>query len=127
MSDLFLTYAELAAKLGIKPDSAKKLAQRRKWARVVGNDGLARVKVPVEAVPGSVVGAVTPEPVIPYVPDLTPRVAQLEGLVEGLRGQLEAERKRADAAEARTRDVEGDRDAWRRQAQRSLWQRLFGR
>lgn len=127
MSDLFLTYSELAEKLGIKVDSAKKLAQRRKWARIVGNDGFARVKVPPDAVPAHVVGVVPQDVVTPIVPDLSPRVAHLEGLVEGLKGQLQAEKKRADAAEARTRDVEGDRDAWRQQAQRSLWQRLFGK
>lgn len=127
MSDLFLTYAELAAKLGIKAESAKRLSQRRKWARVVGNDGLSRVRVPREAVTSDVTGVITPDSVTPITPDLSSRVAQLEGLVEGLKGQLEAEKKRADAAEARTRDVEGDRDAWRQQAQRSLWVRIFGK
>lgn len=127
MSELLLTYAELGEKLGIKPESAKKLAQRRKWVRIVGNDGLARVKLPLDAVPSPVVGVVPDDSVTPSVPDLAPRIAHLEGLVEGLKGQLDAERKRADAAEARVRDVEDDREAWRKQAQRSLWQRLFAR
>ena len=43
-----LTYAELAAAIGITPASAKKLAARRGWPRTIGNDGLARVSVPVE-------------------------------------------------------------------------------
>lgn len=43
-----LTYSELAAALGITPASAKKLAARRGWPRTIGNDGLARVNVPVE-------------------------------------------------------------------------------
>ena len=128
--DLLLTYAELAQRLQIKPASAKKLAQRRKWVRFLGNDGAARVRVPVEAVPapvpddvaGDMAGDVTPD----QSPPVSPHVAHLEGLVEGLRGQVEAERRRADAAEARCRDLEGDRDAWREQARKSLWARLWG-
>lgn len=129
-----LTYAELAQRLSIKPASAKRLAQRRKWNRVVGNDGIARVHVPLSAVPGDVPDDVpgdvsddvTPSVSPPVTPDLSSHVAHLEGLVEGLRGQLEAEQRRADAAETRARDIAADRDAWRQQAQRSLWSRLFG-
>lgn len=43
-----LTYAELGEALGITAASAKRLSNRRKWAKVQGNDGLARVIVPVE-------------------------------------------------------------------------------
>lgn len=122
---IVLTYAELAERLSIKPASAKRLAQRRKWVRVVGNDGIARVHVPLSAVHGDI-----PDDA---VPDLSPHVSHLEGIIEALRGQLEAEQqraeaegRRADAAEARTKDIAADRDAWRQQAQRSLWSRLFG-
>lgn len=138
---IVLTYAELAQRLAIKPASAKRLAQRRKWVRVVGNDGVARVHVPLSAVPGDVpddVASDVPDDIIPVVslpvaPDLVSRIAYLDGIIEGLRGQLEAEKQRAeaeghraDAAEARVRDIAADRDAWRQQAQRSLWSRLFG-
>lgn len=138
---IVLTYAELAQRLAIKPASAKRLAQRRKWRRVVGNDGIARVHVPLSAVPDDVpddVASDVPDDVTfdvspPVVPDLSSRIAYLDGIIEGLRGQLEAEqqkaeseRRRADAAEARTKDIAADRDAWRQQAQRSLWSRLFG-
>ena len=132
-SDVLLTYAELAEKLSIKPDSAKRLVLRRKWSRIKGNDGLIRVKVPLEAVP-------TDSPSdgqadshsdshsdnSEVVTGLSARVAHLEGLIEGMKGELEAERKRADAAEARTKDIAEDRDAWRVQAQRSVWSKLFG-
>lgn len=139
--DIVLTYVELGERLNIKSASAKRLAQRRKWLRVLGNDGVARVRVPVDALPrlvisiandvpddvpndvaGDDVGGASPS----VIPELSSRVAHLEGLLEGLRGELAAERRRADAAQARTRDIEGDRDAWRRQAQRSVWSRLFG-
>jgi len=131
---IVLTYAELAHRLSIKPASAKRLAQRRKWVRVVGNDGVARVHVPLEAVPGDVPDDATSDvsddanPAVssPVIPELASRMAHLEGVIEGLKGQLEAEQRRADAAEARARDIAADRDAWRQQAQRSLWTRLFG-
>src|SRR3712207_6195736 len=44
-----LTYDELAQRLGIGRQSARQLAMRRRWPRKPGNDGLARVSVPLEA------------------------------------------------------------------------------
>src|SRR4051794_2173766 len=44
-----LTYSELAERLGIKPASAKARALRNRWRTTAGNDGLARVSVPVSA------------------------------------------------------------------------------
>lgn len=134
---ILLTYVELAQRLAIKPASAKRLAQRRKWKRVVGNDGIARVHVPLSSVPSDVpddvADDVIPDVSSPVTPNLSSRVAYLDGVIEGLRGQLEAEQqkaeaeqRRADAAEARAKDIAADRDAWRQQAQRSLWSRLFG-
>ena len=43
-----LTYAELAARLGIVVPSAKMRARRGKWRREPGNDGRTRVLVPSE-------------------------------------------------------------------------------
>lgn len=43
-----LTYAELAAALGITAASAKRLANRHKWPKTIGNDGLSRVAVPAD-------------------------------------------------------------------------------
>ena len=45
------TYDTLAERLGISRDSARKLAMRRRWNRVPGNDGHTRVSVPVDALP----------------------------------------------------------------------------
>jgi hypothetical protein len=47
-----LTYAELAAVRGISRASAERLARRKRWPRQVGNDGIARVIVPLAAVDG---------------------------------------------------------------------------
>jgi len=130
MDERLMTYAELAEFFGIQPASAKKRAQRRKWRRIVGNDGVTRVAVPLDAVVGHVSGDVLGDGDVqvsqPVPSDVAVRLAHLEGLVEGLRGEIDAERRRADAAEARVRDVDSDREAWRKLAQRSLWSRWFG-
>lgn len=44
----WLTYQELADALGIGADSARNLVRRKRWARQSGNDGLARIGVPLE-------------------------------------------------------------------------------
>jgi hypothetical protein len=41
-----LTYAELARCRGVSIGAAKRLAQRHRWLRQIGNDGLSRVSVP---------------------------------------------------------------------------------
>jgi hypothetical protein len=38
-----LTYAEIAEALRITPESANRLARRKRWPRVKGNDGRTRV------------------------------------------------------------------------------------
>jgi hypothetical protein len=49
MSDTkLLSYAEIAAALGIGGNSARALVRRRRWQRKAGNDGLARIEVPIE-------------------------------------------------------------------------------
>jgi hypothetical protein len=44
-----LTYAEMAEALKITPESANRLARRKRWQRAKGNDGRTRVAVPEEA------------------------------------------------------------------------------
>ena len=44
-----MTYAELAAVRRISPASAKRLTQRHRWGRQMGNDGVVRVTVPLSA------------------------------------------------------------------------------
>src|SRR3954470_9357148 len=46
-----LSYDELADMLGIERESARHLAFRRRWRRTKGNDGKARVEVPLEDLP----------------------------------------------------------------------------
>jgi len=49
MSDTkLLSYAEIAGLLGIGGNSARALVRRKRWHRKPGNDGLARIEVPIE-------------------------------------------------------------------------------
>jgi hypothetical protein len=121
-TEKLMTYVELAKSLSIKPESARKMVQRRRWAKVLGNDGITRVRVPWEAVPETVTGIVPSDtaPIVPpqSLPEDKEKIAHLEGVIEGMQRELVLMEKRVqDAAE--------DRDAWRQQAQRSLWSKLF--
>jgi len=114
MDTEMLTYKELATRLGVKLDSARKMVRRKGWRRVVGNDGATRIAVPVD-----VLSVPTDSP--REVGEDSPQdnlVPLLEERIEGLKALVEAERRRADAAER-------DRDAWRAMAERPLWKRLF--
>jgi hypothetical protein len=46
-----LTYAELAQARGITLPAAKRMTLRHRWAKQIGNDGLARIIVPLSALP----------------------------------------------------------------------------
>ena len=96
----WMSYAELGRARGISASSAKRLAIRRHWRRQQGNDGTARVAVPVtEAVlreprPGDDTRDVTP------LPDIAAgALAALETAVMTLREQLDTANARADRAE----------------------------
>lgn len=125
MTSESLTYHELAERLGVKPDSARKAARRHRWKRSLGNDGLARVLVPLDDLPPS---RPSPDPVPPGarvdsppddLADASLLSRELELRLEGLRALLAAEGRRADAAEA-------DRDRWHALAIRPWWKRLAG-
>jgi hypothetical protein len=143
METRLLTYAELGQVLGITVDSAKRLARRRGWRKQPGNDGRARVAVPVERlVPRDIptddrrddredLPADDPADspgdgredrgARSLLERLEAEIAEwrtkasdrdfLAGQLEGLRLVLEEVRRERDA-------VSGDRDAWRRQAER---------
>lgn len=109
-----LTYREMADRMGIKLDSARKMALRKRWQKTTGNDGTVRVMVPVEVLERQ------QDNDNDITSDVTgPTSLELQVRIEGLKALVESEKQRADAAEA-------DRDAWRAEAQRSLWSRMFG-
>jgi hypothetical protein len=106
-----LTYAELAKALKITAASANKLARRKRWPRVPGNDGKARVSVPEDALVRRDVPPDSPPPSPLDVPPVSPPdnqvhallvlVARLEGELAGKAEALSHASARADAAEAR--------------------------
>lgn len=102
-----MTYAEAARLLGIKVDSVMRRARNRKWHKELGNDGLARVAVPVSILPPDGPPAFPKDdpPALPKDdPALSSRIASLETEVRMLRESMS--------------DLKADRDAWREQAQR---------
>lgn len=120
-SEIWMTYAEAAEHLGIKPDSVRRRAASRKWPRRQGNDGLARVCIPPDIVRKST-PSITPDATPAITPDASaPHIAALEVEIREVRVQLN--------------DVKADRDAWRAQAERlasetrpvGFFARLFGR
>ena len=94
-----MTYAELAAVRGISPASAKRLAQRHRWGRQVGNDGVTRVTAPLSAlvntasVAGDVIGDVAPA--------VIPVTEPLDRAVDALREQLGIANRRIDELQRR--------------------------
>ncbi len=88
----WMTYGELGEARGINTASAKRLAFRRKWRRQAGNDGTARVAVPVDEVRPR-----TGRP-LSATEDISRLVSSLEAALATLREQLERERDRADRA-----------------------------
>lgn len=115
MDTIALTYRELAERLGVKPESARKTAQRKRWQRTTGNDGTARVHVPLDALPSPGDShRDSPATTVQQV-----QIARLESELSGLRELVVAERQRASAAEA-------DRDRWHALATRPWWKRLAG-
>jgi hypothetical protein len=113
-----LTYAELAEALRITPASANKLARRRRWPRLMGNDGKARVTVPEDALVGPDAPPPSPgdspldvPPVSPpdnRVHELQAQVARLEGELIGVREALGEARARATVAAARSAELGAD-------------------
>lgn len=53
MSDdvMWLDYDELGRVFGIERESARRLVMRKRWARSKGNDGKARVGIPIDCLP----------------------------------------------------------------------------
>ena len=93
----WLTYGEIAAARGIKRSGAIRLAQRHRWRKQAGNDGLARVLVPPEMakpgdrardVPGTVTATVSGD----VVSDVAASAAAFGAALDALREQQQAER-----------------------------------
>src|SRR3712207_2618352 len=107
-----LTYQELADRLGIDVQSARRRALRSRWPKVPGNDGRARVNVPATVLPAAgatAAATVTPTGPPPAAPvaatpealsHLLSQVAEMGELRDKL-GRTEAERDAARLAAAK--------------------------
>jgi hypothetical protein len=134
MSDFeFMTYEAAAERLKIAVSSVKRQAARRKWPKRQGNDGRVTVGIPVSRLSdGSQIDSHPDSQGDTVSPKGQPSIST-ELLIQSLRDLIEAERRRADAAES-------DRDAWHAMAerlanensdlvaaaQRSWWKQLLG-
>lgn len=111
-----LTYRELADTLGIKLDSARKTAQRRRWSKSTGNDGLVRILVPTSYLD-------TPRDSPTDSPRHSPKdnpafyTHELEIRLDALKALFATETLRANAAERRAELAEANATAWQRQAE----------
>lgn len=117
-----LTYKELAAKLGIKLASARRLVMRKKWQRVKGNDGETRIMVPLSALD---------RPDDNHDGKLNDshndsHIKELQAKIDNLNEVLASERQRADACEKRAVSAESDRDRWHVEATKPFLRKLFG-
>lgn len=136
-----MTYDEIADALGIARESARQLVIRKRWSRSKGNDGKARIAVPLEALPsestsdtpynaGEGAEAITPSDMAVEAPlstgaatgDVTAVVTALTRHIERLEQDLVAVRERAaerdvlagqvEALNAVLIEVRADRDRW---------------
>lgn len=98
----WMTYSALGKARGISRASAERLARRNKWQRQGGNDGFARVLVPVEFL---IVGGDAPTVVQARRTDA---LAVLRVAVETLREQLAAGDVRAGKLTADLADARAD-------------------
>jgi hypothetical protein len=105
-----MTYAELGSARGISPKSAERLAQRRRWPRQLGNDGIARVLVPFGedrvsprrqgGHPAPDIGADVGERLEASVPDIGDVIrAAIREVIVPLSAQLDVATRRADRAQ----------------------------
>ena len=105
---VMITYQELADRLGIDVQSARRRALRAKWPKVPGNDGQARVNVPATVLPAA--GAATAATVAPPEPPPAAPVTATPEAMSHLLSQV-AEmgelRERAAKAEAEIGNLAG--------------------
>jgi hypothetical protein len=101
MSTVWLTYDELAERLGIERESARQHVKRKHWARQKGNDGRVRIGVPEEALSArsepDTEDDTAPVQAPAHAPVQAPGVtAVLTRHIERLETQLEEALKRAE-------------------------------
>jgi len=112
-----MTYKELSEFLDIKLPSARRLVMRKKWLKIKGNDGEARVMVPDEFLEGRYDGE-HDDNHNAKSDNTNDELITLKIENAALKAQFEAEKVRADTAEK-------DRDRWHDLANKPWFKRLF--
>jgi hypothetical protein len=111
MTGEWLTYQEVAVRLGVTPEAARRRAIRGKWARMPGNDGRTRVRLPDDWHPQ---GA-------PDVrPDASALVTALESHIKTLQGESEVLKQQLAAADARDAQHAAELEAERAQTAKAI-------
>src|SRR5215203_3496597 len=117
----WMTYAEIATALDLQSAKAGEAkARRAKWERTLGNDGLARVAVPLSVLEephplrtSDAEGDRRPYEGPARTPTVNALVAELKASHEQIVGEL---RRRSEEAEARMRELVGEVAVQREQA-----------
>ena len=107
MDDGWLTYEEVAVRLGVTPRAARARAFRGRWSKMQGNDGRARVRLPDERPVPARNTTVHPTGHA-LVHALESHIKTLQGENEALKEQLRAEADRLAASEARSETQAAD-------------------
>ena len=117
MDGVWVTYAEAATRLNVSVEAIRQRAIRNRWARTLGNDKRARIRLPDEPYP-------TQTPIVrptesALLDALREHNETLKGEVDLLKGQLVTERERADRAMA---EFAGERAAHQEQLAAAMTQ-----
>jgi hypothetical protein len=126
----WLTYDELAEARNIRRAAAVRLTQRKNWPRQPGNDGRARVLVPLDWIPDHGQDTGQDAPTAIRQDGLTDAALAAireahAGEVAALRGEIETLKVLADAKDARLVDAETRAERERLRAE-GLQERLSG-
>ena len=113
MDGSWLTYQDLGVRLGVTPEAAKRRAIQAKRARMPGNDGRARVRVPDELRASSTLDVRSAKAALQHA--LESHVETLRADVVALKAQLAAaEARAAEEANKTTRAIAAFADLARR-------------
>jgi hypothetical protein len=117
-AELWLSYPELAERLGISADGARVRAKRAGWPVQTGNDGRAKVRVPVADLPEH--GPNKPEQGPSSVADIRRLFPERTAELHEARQQAEQWRTAAEQARADAERERGMRTLMREQLEREV-------
>jgi hypothetical protein len=132
MEPEWLSYQEVADRLGVTPEAARSRAKRLRWRRQMGNDGRALVLVALEPrapcdgsmTPRSSPGRKAVDPAL--VTALENHIKTLQGDNEALKEQLAAEQAKTSQAIAAFASLAERLDALAAERARPWWRRFVG-